>query len=56
MFRLLKIMSFAKNRTQPRKEMKSRSPGKAMQKRVFAVWNEFSLEWLCVAKLTRLLL
>ena len=46
----------AKNRAQPRKEMKSRCPGKAMQKRVFTVWNEFSLDWLCVARLTRLLL
>ena len=27
-----------------------------MQKRVFTVWNEFSLDWLCVARLTRLLL
>ena len=27
-----------------------------MQKRVFTVWNEFSLNWLCVARLTRLLL
>ena len=32
------------------------APGKAMQKRVFTVWNEFSLDWLCVARLTRLLL
>ena len=46
----------AKNRAQPRKEMKSRCPSKAMQKRVFTVWNEFSLDWLCVARLTRLLL
>ena len=46
----------AKNRAQPRKEMKSRCPGKIMQKRVFTVWNEFSLDWLCVARLTRLLL
>ena len=46
----------AKIRAQPRKEMKSRCPGKAMQKRVFTVWNEFSLDWLCVARLTRLLL
>ena len=46
----------AKNRTQPRKKTKSRCPGKAMQKRVFTVWNEFSLGWLCVARLTRLLL
>ena len=23
-------------------------------KRVFTVWNEFSLDWLCVARLTRL--
>ena len=44
----------AKNRAQPRKEVKSRCPGKAMQKRVFTVWNEFSLDWLCVARLTRL--
>ena len=48
--------SLAKNRAQPRKEMKSRYPGKAMQKRVFTVWNELSLDWLCVARLTRLLL
>ena len=34
--------------------MKSRCPGKAMQKRVFTIWNEFSLDWLCVATLTRL--
>ena len=33
--------------------MKSRCPGKAMQKRVFTVWNEFSLDWLCVARLTK---
>ena len=46
----------AKNRAQPRKGMKSRCPGKAMQKRVFTVWNEFSLDWLCVARLTRLLI
>ena len=44
----------AKNRAQPRKEMKSRCPGKAMQKRVFTVWNEFCLDWLCVARLTSL--
>ena len=25
-----------------------------MQKIVFTVWNEFSLDWLCVARLTRL--
>ena len=25
-----------------------------MQKRVFTVWNEFSLDWLCVARPTRL--
>ena len=45
----------AKNRAQPRKEMKSRCTGKAMQKSVFTVWNEFILDWLCVARLTRLL-
>ena len=38
----------AKNRAQPRKDMKSRCTGKA---RVFTVWNEFSLDWLCVARL-----
>ena len=44
------------NMAQPRKDMKSRCPGKAIQKRVFTVLNEFSLDWLCVARLTRLLL
>ena len=27
---------------------------KQCKKRVFTVWNEFSLDWLCVARLTRL--